>query len=59
MDRFIFWQKWLLVVGSIIAIFGVMLALFGGTALFAIMNQQIAPVFWGTPATPANVIDFQ
>jgi hypothetical protein len=57
--KFALWQKWLLIVGAIIAVFGVMLALFGGTALFSIMNQQVSPVFWGAIDTPANAKDFQ
>ena len=59
MNRFWLWQRWLLIVGVIISIFGVMLALFSQTALFAFFNQQINPIFWGTVDLPANAQAFQ
>ena len=59
MAGFVLWQKWLLIVGVIIAIFGVMLALFSQTVLFAFFNQQINPIFWGTVDLPANAQAFQ
>jgi hypothetical protein len=48
MESFVFWQKWLLVVGVIISVFGIVMALFNGTVLFELFNSQIDPVFWGT-----------
>ncbi len=53
MNKFMFWQKWLFVVALIVAVFGTVIALFGGTALFELFDRQINPVFWGT----ANIDD--
>jgi len=52
MVNFLFWQKWLVVVGSIITAFGVLMAFSSGTSLFDLLNHQIDPAFWG-----GNVID--
>jgi tellurite resistance protein TehA-like permease len=43
-----FWQKWLLVVGIIIAIFGILMTFLSGTPLFDLFNRQIDPAFWGS-----------
>jgi hypothetical protein len=58
MAGFVLWQKWLLIVGLIITVFGVMLALFSQTALFTIFNQQINRIFWGTIELPVNAQAF-
>ena len=47
MYRFVFWQRWLLAVGLLTVLFGVVMALLNGTAAFDVFNQQIDPVFWG------------
>jgi hypothetical protein len=56
MNRFSFWQKWLLALSVGIAILGVVLALWGGTPLFDWLNNLIDPTFWGTqsPGVEAN-----
>jgi tetrahydromethanopterin S-methyltransferase subunit D len=44
---FDFWQRWLLVVGVFVIIFGVFIALLNGTALFdTLFNKPINAVFW-------------
>jgi zinc transporter ZupT len=53
------WQKWLVVLGGVITAFGVLLALFNGTPLFDIFNQQINPVFWKTPDAINSAREFQ
>ncbi len=45
---FSFWQRWLLVVGLTIALFGIVMAFVSGTLLFDPFNRQIDPAFWGT-----------
>ena len=59
MGNFDFWQRWLLVVGIIVAFFGLFLSFGSGTVLFAIFDSRINPVFWGTGTLPANTKDFQ
>jgi hypothetical protein len=46
-NRFDFWQRWLLVVSVAITAFGVFIALLNDTGLFdTVFNDQIDPVFW-------------
>ena len=59
MRRFSLWQRWLFVVGLIMSAFGVLLALFNATPLFALFDRQINPVFWGTVDIPGEARDFQ
>ncbi len=44
-QRFFFWQRWLLILGVIISLFGVALAFLYSTPVFDIFRQQIDPVF--------------
>lgn len=48
MTSFSFWQRWLLAVSIIIAIFGVMMVFLSGTVLFDFFNRKIDPAFWST-----------
>lgn len=59
MSRFEFWQRWLLGLGIAISIFGLYMALFSGTPLFALFNRQIDPAFWGANAVDAPAKQFQ
>jgi len=44
---FSFWQKWLLVVGIYLILFGLALAFFNQSFLFdLLLNNQINPIFW-------------
>lgn len=52
-----FWQKWLFVLGLLIAAFGVLLALFSETPAFSIFHQQIDPAFFRAP--DAEIRNFQ
>jgi hypothetical protein len=59
MFTFSFWQKWLLVVGAGIAVFGILMALLSGTPLFDLFNRQIDPAFWGADAAGDSAKRFQ
>ncbi len=59
MQSFSFWQRWLFVVGIIIAGFGTLMALVSGTPLFDLFNRQIDPAFWGTNAVGNAAKQFQ
>ena len=59
MPSFSFWQRWLFVVGMVIAAFGIGMALFSGTLLFDLFNRQIDPVFWGANAVGDVTRQFQ
>ena len=59
MTRFLFWQRWLLVVGIVVAGFGVLMALLSGTPLFDLFNRQIDPAFWGANAVDGAARQFQ
>ncbi len=47
MANFSFWLRWLLVVSSVITVFGALMALSSGTPPFDLFNHQIDPAFWG------------
>lgn len=59
MNRFLFWQRWLLIVGFGISAFGISMSFFNGTEFFGIFNDNINPVFWGTKDVANNVMEFQ
>ena len=59
MNTFLFWQRWLFAVGLIIVVFGILMALFSGTALFALFDSQVNPVFWNGGDLPLGVQAFQ
>jgi hypothetical protein len=59
MARFIFWQRWLFIVGLVVTAFGILLAFFSGTILFESLNSRVDPVFWGGAAVPQNASAFQ
>ncbi len=59
MERFLFWQRWLFIVGVIISIFGLFMSLSSGTALFYLFDSHINSVFWGTPDVAQGVKAFQ
>jgi hypothetical protein len=53
MARTGFWDMWLFVVAVAMAGFGVLMVLFGRSALFDGFNRQIDPVFWPADAPVA------
>ncbi|MFQ5575362.1 MAG: hypothetical protein ACE5G8_00060 [Anaerolineae bacterium] len=60
MNRFLFWQRWLFVVGLAIALFGLAMALFSGTSFFSwLFDSRINPVFWGAENLPPAAEAFQ
>lgn len=56
---FSFWQRWLLVVGLVILIFGIMMAFLSGTQWFELFNRQIDPDFWGANIVEEGTKEFQ
>jgi FtsH-binding integral membrane protein len=60
MGSFQFWQRWLLIVTILIAVFGVVITLLSGSALFdTLFNDQVNPVFWDNGGPDATTQDFQ
>ena len=59
MKTFTFWQRWLFVFSLVVIIFGMGIALLNRTALFAVFNSQVDPVFWGVDPLPTGVDQFQ
>lgn len=59
MNRFRFWQQWLLVVGLILSVFGILMALLSGTPLFSYLNLQIDPAFWSVTTVDESARSFQ
>ena len=57
--HFIFWQRWLLVAANLLILFGIVMAFLNNTALFALFNTQINPIFWGAGDMPAAAVQFQ
>jgi hypothetical protein len=59
-DRFFFWQRWLVVVSVVVTAFGLLLALFNQTPLFDFfVNQHVNRVFWGSDAIDGRTVTFQ
>ena len=60
MKRFIFWQKWLLIVGIYLVIFGLYLTFFGQSKLMNFLfNRWIDSNFWADTLLPENTLKFQ
>ena len=60
MNRFKFWQKWLLVVSLSIVILGLFIALFNFTLIFNyVFHRQINPIFWKEKILLKSTIEFQ
>jgi hypothetical protein len=54
------WDRWLLLVGWLLMVFGLLLGFFNQTAPFDIaFNHQINPVFWTDGTPPEGVEAFQ
>jgi hypothetical protein len=58
-QRFLFWQRWLLILGVIIVVFGAALAFLYPTPLFDIFRTQIDPVFWAAGELTGGTLPFQ
>ncbi len=59
MKRFMFWQRWLLIAGLGITVFGLLMVFFNATPLFALFNRHIDPVFWDTSPPPEAFTAFR
>ena len=59
-DSATFWDRWLLFVGWLLVVFGLLLGFFNQTQLFDVaFNRQINPVFWPDEFPVASVGTFQ
>ncbi len=59
MRSFSFWQRWLLIVGIVVTLFGVFMAIFNNTPIFKFFNDQIDPVFWASRLQPIPALSFR
>ena len=59
MDKFEFWQKWLLSVGFFIFLFGLFMAFLSGSPLFQVFDEGINEVFWGSGEVEGDARNFQ
>ena len=56
MNSFLFWQRWLLILGIVFVVFGIVMTLpFGANLVDGLIN----PVFWGNGAIPDNANAFK
>ena len=59
LEKFIFWQRWLLIVGLILVGMGLYMIFLRGTVCYILMDNLVNPVFWASTIAPANVTEFQ
>jgi len=59
MSELSLWQRWLLVVGILLSVFGMLMALLSGTPLFEAFNRQIDPAFWSASSVEDSARSFQ
>jgi hypothetical protein len=59
LEKFIFWQRWLLIVGLILVDMGLYMTFLKGTPYFALFDNLVNPIFWASAIAPANVTEFQ
>ena len=54
------WDTWMVAVGWILVVFGLLLAFTNQTRLFdVVFNNQVNTVFWSSPVAPESVVPFQ
>ena len=59
-SHFNFWQKWLLVIGVLLAVFGIDMVLFRNSPVFnSLFGQQINSIFWPVGEVTAATLSFQ
>lgn len=59
MNNFTFWARWMFGIAVLIVFFGLFMALFNGTKIFDLFNDQINPVFWDRKDISGPAEDFQ
>lgn len=59
LEKFIFWQRWLLIFGLLLVDMGLYMVFFKGTIYFALFDNLVNPAFWASAVAPANVAEFQ
>jgi hypothetical protein len=58
--RFSFWQKWLVAVGVLLAVFGLALAFCNQSRFFDLLfNNQVNPSFWTAAQVTPQIVRFQ
>jgi hypothetical protein len=58
-DRFRFWQQWLVYSSIVFALFGVVFAVYGNNPLFRPYNDALARIFWNSDAIPEDIEPFR
>lgn len=54
------WDTWMVAVGWILVVFGILLAFANQTRLFdVVFDNQVNRVFWSSPVVPESVVPFQ
>jgi hypothetical protein len=54
----LFWQRWLFIFSLIVVLFGLGMATFNRTPLFAVFDSQVNPIFWGGNPLPSGANEF-
>ena len=58
MSQFSFWQRWLFVLGVVLAIVGMLAALMCIVTPLGPLNSLVDPIFWGKQAAPDPAVNF-
>jgi len=60
LNKFNFWQKWLIFVGIYLVVFGLYLTFFSQSSIMDFLfNRNIDPYFWVVTELPENTLRFQ
>ena len=59
MQKFMFWQRWLVVSGMAVVLFGIFMALLNWTELMQQIDKEVDPVFWGNIADNEGTVKFK
>ncbi len=59
MNKFRFWQRWLLVVSCVITVLGIIMAFSKLTLFFELSDKQYNPIFWGAESITTEIEKFQ
>lgn len=59
MNRFSFWQRWLLSLGVIFVVAGLTVAFVSLITPIGPLNNFVNPIFWGSQPVPESVVNFQ
>jgi hypothetical protein len=59
MKSFIFWQRWLFYSSLVIALFGIVFAIYGNNPFFMLYNKALAQIFWASENIPPDIDPFR